>query len=828
MEKFFAAVVRKRRLVMLVLAVVLAVSAYGLLNTKINSDITSYLPKDARSKQAIDVLSQRFGVKGDGLLCVQGELAEYDDIARLADEIAAQEHVDAVLWLGTYAQALNVTKDGVTSSTQMIPDKNAQTLAKNYFVTDQGRGYYIMQLSLTVPNSSGVSGVAMDEVRAAAERFSKAHDGREYYMGGNAMQGKNMMDSALGDLPKFMILAVLVISVILFFTSKSLMSAVIFLATIGLSIFVNMGTNVRPEGISTITFSVAAILQLALSMDFSIFLTHAYERAREGEPSDERALVKALCSTCSVVAASAMTTVAGFMALFAMKFTLGIDMGLCLAKGVAVSFLMVILVQPCLMMIFKKQCDKTHWHLHPQMDFLARVPRRIRKVVPFVLAALVVPALLLSTGMRYYYMSSSFDAQPSGAQKVIQQQGSQNVLVVEKVSDEKQLALLERLEGMTDGEAPVLSVTGYYSLVKTLADGLSVQINDIPDDGGSALKLLDITLSCEEILQYIQSGVIPEAVQARVETQLTGRLALKAVVQTTLAQRQKQTELGRALTAQERNEVSRQTQDALKAQYEAHIAGQMASLSQGGLLDQMDEMRARFFTVMDGKEYTYFVLNIGGSPESEPALAQTRRVQDVMREILGQDVSFYSAGNSQVVIDMADTTTTDFVIVAVLSAVMIFIILVLTFRKFWLPLLLVLLIELAILVNLSITALSGGTINFMSYIIISAIQMGATIDYAILLTKSVLSHDKALAPADAVAAAMRESAFSVLVSMTILGSACMSVFVVSADAIIREITLLIARGAFISAVLVLVALPALLCLRRDKTRSAAQKTAKPM
>jgi predicted exporter len=320
----------------------------------------------------------------------------------------------------------------------------------------------------------------------------------------------------------------------------------------------------------------------------------------------------------------------------------------------------------------------------------------------------------------------------------------------------------------------VTGVVGYYALVSTLSSGVSIPIYASPDTQGQPLFYIDITPA--DVLSLAAGGSINEKIGA-----LLKNIPL---------------ELHGAVMAQ-LSGLARQTE-----QFSA-----MLSAAADG-----------FFAEIDGQEYTYFAVTIGGMPESEQALDTINAISESIDNILGAPERL-AAGNSQAVFDLKGSTEKDFIMVSALSALLILVILIVTFRRLLLPLLLVALIELAILLNISLTAVRGGELNFMSYIVISAIQMGATIDYAILLTQNYLSARKELGQLEAAESAVKTSAFSMLISASILVCACMSVNLVSSDRIIGEITMLIARGAAISAALVLTALPAILSIRLKRRKN---------
>ena len=958
MERMTAFLLRHKRAVLLITCVLLALSVWGMLKMEINSDISSYLPDNMTSRRTMTVLSEEFGINGDAQCVIEGGPDDYENIAQLADDIAALDDVSAVVWLGTYDGLFEFTDDGLASALDIMSDESVNKLVADYMAQYEGKSYYLLTLSLTVPNSGGPAGEVMDEVMALVDEY-EARTGADCFVGGNAMQSKNMLDSALGELPQFMLAACLVIAVILLLTSKSLMSSAIFLMTIGISILLNMGTNFINGEISSITFSVAAILQLALSMDYSIFLTHAYERASQ-QLEPERAMVQAVKRTSSVILASALTTVAGFCALFAMQFELGFDLGLCLAKGVVLSYLSVIIVQPCLMMFFRRACERTqHRTLAPSFNFMVKLPERLRWVALVFCCAVVVPAVLLANGLQYYYLDSNYDASATGAQALAQNLGNQTVFVTRHGSSEQQLELLQQLRAEEES-GNVTGITGYYALLDNIASGLSIPIADIEENGGGELMTLQFTT--EELISFIE-GEIPQSVTDRVQAAITQKA--QNLITSDVAARILVESIGGSVDEARRNEITQQVVAEYTAKYIESIGAQMseymgalgaltggtavdatngtaaegsngeaaattdsttatddaasgeaaattdstaatddaaaqrtalwqptmqraakqprrrtapqqptmrprrrtaaatgdaaseeaadatdgtaadgssgeaaattdsaaatdaaasdstADLDLSGLMPDMsglsEAIKSRFFADMDGEEYTYFIMRINGQPEGEQARATVERILGYIDTALGVS-THYAAGNSQVVTDLSEITRRDFAVVSGLSALLILVILIFTFKSVVLPVVLVALIELAVQINLAIPALQGVSINFMSYVIISAIQLGATIDYAILYTNNFRARLRECEYKLAAGRAAQDSAYSILISMAILASACLSVFLISSDTIIREITALIARGSLISAVLVLLILPALCCLKRPSER----------
>lgn len=815
MKKVYSYIIAHSRAVLIITAILVCLGIYSITQTHINSDMSVYLSKNSSAKQTMEMLADNFNIHGDAAVCVQGELSDYEKVSALVSKLSAVDGVDELAWLGTYEQLFTITDGALTSSNPMIAAEKLQLVTGNYFKTSDGKGYYLMSVSLSDSNASKNASLAMNQFKDILAEYSKDNGNTDYFLGGTVMQGKNMLDSALSELPKFLLVAVLVISIILLITSKSVVSALIFLLTIGISIILNMGSNFFSENVSIVTFSVAAILQLALSMDYSIFLTYAYER--EEKAGNPEALTSAIKKTSVVILASALTTIAGFCALFFMQYRLGENLGLCLAKGVALSFLTVLIVQPCLMTVLKKACERTkHKALEPSFEKYSKQPSRMRYAAVLIAVALLIPAIFLSTSLNYYYLDSGYSAESSGAKGVIDKNGSQMIFVVPLNSNDKQFEFLSKLNEMKDG-GKLTNITSFYSLADSLLGGISIPIYATENAGD---VLANVELPTEGVIEMLQSGGDLANVQSPALTAVVMQAVNEAsqpLIEQKIAYAKRV--YGGNLSENEiaviNYEVKTQVAQKIQAQLSAQLAAYSEQMSAYG--ESINEMQAKFMSSVNGKYYTYYVVSVAGAAEGEKAQNTVIDIENTIYEIFGSRVKYMAAGNTQVVRELQTVTSRDFVVVNIVSAVLIFLILIFTFKKLILPLMMMAVIELAILLNMSFSALSGNSINFMTYVVISAIQMGATIDYAILLVKNYrLALPEFGSTADAVGTAIKHSAFSIITSMSILVGACMPVYFVSSDKIIREITLMVARGSLISAVMVLFILPALLSFLKYK------------
>ena len=842
-----------------VIAAVFALTALcGWLITKvtINSDISSYLPHDSTVAETMAFLEDTFGLQGDALVVFEGDLSA-DGFAKAGDIIdkiyAVDDVSDAGMWLGSMAQMSggDVITLLTTPDSQLAAMENGQVLLvtksvlmnlaptfysgslnadTNAYSSDGG--YYIAYLSLDVSSRDQRAYDAIDNISALLE-----NEGVEYHLGGTSVETKAMMESALGDMPSFLIVAVLIIFVILLITTKSWLDPFIFLITIGVAILINLGTNIIFPSVSSVTFAVAAILQLALSIDYSIFLTHAYNDELALCGDEFAAMGKALKKTLLTVSGSALTTIAGFCALFAMRFTLGFNLGMVLAKGVLLSLVAVCFFQPCLILVMRKLTAKTkHKFLSPKFENAYKIPRRGRFVFIGVALALLVSTFVVQFNVDYYSLTTEYNENAEGAQAVYQNLGSRQVVVVPGADDEaKQQAFLSAVENLTDADGnkvvnDVISMEGIldgiYGAVNSLLGDMTVEGIDLSVNSVEELKNLpDLDVKIYGIINQMisqKAGIFASFIIDSVDENSNGTIDTPAEVDNLANNRLVQSSL-----SPEELAMLQQAGEGLRLLAQPSTQAMLAQL--GGVADLLQN---RFVKTSGGENYTFYYIYTVGQPESDEAIAALTAIQKVYAEMFpGQEI--LSAGSTQTVMDMESITGTDFTIVSALSALLIFVIVAAVFRSPLKALLITLVIETGIFINLSFTVILGVSINFMTYLIISAIQLGATVDYAILMTnKFIEAQREGNDVVDSVKRAMSGSIFSIMVSVAILASACLSVFFISGDMIIREITLMIATGSVLSGILVVFVVPSILLFfkkppktaaRRKKNRAAAEE-----
>lgn len=569
--------------------------------------------------------------------------------------------------------------------------------------------------------------------------------------------------------------AALVIFAVLIFTSKSYLEIVVFLIVFVAAAALNIGTNFLLGGISFVTNSIAVILQLALAVDYSIILCHRFMEERAALPARE-ACIKALSKAIVEISSSSLTTIAGLVALCTMQFRLGFDMGIVLIKGIVFSMLTVFLLMPGLLILFSKGIDKTrHRSFVPNISVWGRFVLKARFVILPVFLLVFVASIFLSFKCDYVFTLDDVDTVNPSESRIAQDK-------------------IKQAFGSKSTFAVVVPCGDYDSEKAVIG-----QIGALPDVI-DALGLAAIEVDDSHVLtdRYTPRQF---AELANVDIELS-RLLYRAY----------------GLTHSEYGAVF-QDSDGYGIPL-VDIFNFLVEQTQSGVVtltaeqqEKVDELNATLqdaFVQLEGENWSRMVFTADVPVEGE----QARGLMDEMRAIAsryyGEDVIL--VGESTMAVDLSDSFAGDNVKISVLTALFVMIILLFTFKSVGIPLLLILTIQGSIFINFSYPFVSGTNLFFISYLIVSAIQMGATIDYAILLTNRYLTLKGTMDKRAAVVEALNQSFPTIITSGTILTAAGFLVGNMCTQEIISSIGISLGRGTLISVILVMTVLPLLLYL----------------
>ncbi len=579
----------------------------------------------------------------------------------------------------------------------------------------------------------------------------------KYYVGGSAASQLDEQKRVAEEMPTVMLISVGIMLAVLLLTSHAWLEPLVILIVLGASILINMGTNFIFPDVSFITFAVCAILQLALSIDYAIMLLHTWTNGCESGLSPREAMEDAIAQCLMRIASSAMTTVAGLLSLLFMSFTIGFDIGLVLSKGIIISMLGVFLMMPGVTLLLEKPLRATgHRPLHMGGEQLGAGIYRARKPLAAVLVALVLCGAFLNQRTTYLFTGrgASGKTETAEIQAVF---GDNNPLVLlvpggEEDSDyDRQRELVEKLQALTlrDGTPALGSIT---SMVTT---------------GEAALKYYTV----DEVAE------------------MTGQNKLAVSLFFMMNDFGKTVRGDRLLEA----------------------AGELAADNQQ--VASLREMLATARRALIGPRYSRMLLEMNFAPtdRDENFRPAMDRIMEAAGSVYGEE--YYITGVAMSTYDIGQAFTGDLMKVNIITLLAILLIVILSFRAIRLPLLLVFVIEGAIWITMGISGLTGESIFFMAYLICLAIQMGATIDYGILLCDQYrIARGGQMMPREALGEALKKSMPTVLTSGTILITAGFVIGVQCSVYYISSIGSLLSRGALISVILVLTLLPALLTL----------------
>ena len=672
--RFSKAVVRGRVAILILTVILMIPAVFGMLGTRINYDMLNYLPDDMDTVIGQNALLEDFG-KGAFSFIVVENMPE-KDVAALQEKLESVEHVETVLWYNSLMDT--------SIPMQLLPDK-----LYDAFNTGDAT---MMAVFFDTATSADETMDAIREIRSIA--------GKQCFVSGMSALVTDLKDLCEQEEPIYVAIAVVLACVAMMVFLDSWLIPFVFLASIGAAILLNLGSNWFMGEISYITKALSAVLQLAVTMDYSIFLWHSYNEQRAIYPDKCEAMAHAISATLTSVVGSSITTIAGFLALCFMSFTLGRDLGIVMAKGVLLGVLSCVTVLPSLILLLDKPLQKTrHRSILPKMDGLAK---GVTTVFPVFLALFVVLAPV------FYF-------------------------AYDKTNDEV-----------------------YYDMGQCLPEDMEYviansKLSEEFDIASTHMLLVDASLPSKQVRSMISDMEQVDGVK--------------------------------------------------------YVLG-LESVVGAGVPEEIlpDSVRS----ILKSDKWELLLINSEYKVASDEVNAQIDSLNAILKKY---DPTGMLIGEAPCMKDMIETTDHDFKVVNAVSILAIFLIILLVERSISLPSLLIAVIELAIFINLGLPHFLGQSLPFIAPICISTIQLGATVDYAILMTtryKAERLAGKEKRPA--VITALSTSIPSIIVSGMGLFAATFGVAIYSDIDIISSMCMLMARGAIVSMLCVILILPALLLL----------------
>lgn len=675
--KKFGKLIVKLRIPILILSVLLLIpAAIGYFNTKVNYDILYYLPGDIDTMKGQDILLDDFGKGAYAMVVVDG--MNKKNVSELVKKVEKVDHVASVI---SYNE---IVGDGVPA--EILPDK-----FRSYFENDDS-GATLFAIFFDDTTSSTETMDAIEELRDVTDK--------QCYIAGMSAVVTDTKSMSEKETPIYVLVAVLLVCVVLAIFMDSFLVPVLFMVSIGMAIVYNLGTNIFLGEVSYITKALAAVLQLGVTLDYSIFLWHSYKEEKEKNPGDHKeAMAVAIGNTLTSVVGSSITTVAGFIALCFMSFTLGLDLGIVMAKGVIFGVIGCVTILPSLILTFDKALEKTmHKEIMPNFDKPARWIVKHSWLFLIVFLGLLYPAIYGYNHTKVYYDLS--DTLP------------------DKLNCSQANKLLAENFDKTNSIYMILADTNLSK------DDSIAMIDEIKKlDGISTAMSLDSVVGAELPTEMLPDSLVSE---------------------------------------------------------------------------------------LKGNEYQIMMISTNYAIASDEINDQIDKVDEIAKKY---DAKSMVIGEAPCTKDLITITDKDFKTVSIVSIAAIFVIIFFVLKSISLPVILVAAIEFAIFVNMGIPYFTGTSIPFISSVVIGTIQLGATVDYAILMTTRY-KRERAAGESkkEAISIALGTSIPSIIVSALGFFAATFGVGMIASVDMISSLCILMARGAIISMLVVIFILPSLFVL----------------
>ena len=728
-------IVNKRKAIEILFVLAIIYSVLSANKVQVNQDITSYLPADSETRRGLSLMEEQFTTYGSAKIMVSN--ITYDQAEVLVDRLEDVEGIKQV--------EFDDSSDHFTGTEALFD------------VTFEGT------------EDERVSKDALEDAQDVLTDY-------DVYISSEVGQEERDSAALAKDMNLILVLAVVIIVTVLLLSTKAYLQIPVLLITFGVAAILNKGTNFWFGTISSITNSIAIVLQLALAIDYAIILCDRFMEEHETMDAEEAVKV-ALSKAIPEISSSSLTTVSGMVAMMFMQFRLGYDMGIILVKAIIISLISVFFLMPGVLLIFAKGIDKTHHKCYvPKITFIGKFANKTKYIIPPLFIIFLIFAAWESNHCQYIYDTSSIVSAKKSESKIASEKiedtfgaSNQLVVMVPKGNYESEAKILKKLENLD-----------YVNSVLGLAN---VSINDdyILTDKLNPRQFAELTDLDVEIVQ---------------------------VLYTAYAYNEEQ--YGPVFTGIDDYEVP--IIDMFLFLYDQYKEGYVT------LDKDLDEKLTTLYDTLhdaqlqlQGDEYSRFVLDLSLPVEGQ-------ETYDALEEIRGIATKYYDknkvvlVGNSTSDHDLESSFASDNIIISVLTALFVVVILFFTVQSAGLPILLVLTIQGSIWINFTVPVLKGQTVFFIAYLIVSAIQMGATIDYAIVISSRYMQLKQQLPIKDAMVESLNQAFPTIFTSGSILTCAGFLIGEIASDATVASIGVALGRGTLISIMLVLLVLPQILLL----------------
>ncbi len=748
MEGLATFIVDKRNLFFLIYIAAFIFSIFAKSWVKVDNELTDYLPETTETRQGLDIMNNNFITYGTSRIMISN--ITYPQAEALVDQIEAVKGVEQV--------EFDDTEDHFKGTSAL------------YSVT------------YTDEADSDVSLQALEDIKTLLSDYDVSVSGEV---------GNDASTTLAQEINVIMVIVIIIIILVLLVTSQTYAEIPVLLLTFGAAIILNQGTNFLFGTISFVSNSVCSILQLALSIDYAIILCHRFSEERENlEPRD--ACITALSKAIIEISSSSLTTMSGLLAMMFMHFQIGFDLGRVLIKAVVFSMIAVFTLMPGLLMIFSKWIDRTH-----HRKFIPDIfgwGKLITKIYPFLMPIFVVAIVVgcyFSNKCPYVFSQNNIDTlNQSEAQleekKIKETFGDTNImaLIVPSGSYDKEKAVLEKLETYDE----VDYTTGLSNIEVSMDD-------EDEEDGSSSREKSDSYMLTDSLTprQFAELADL-DIEQAR-------------LIYTAYAIENE--EYGHIINNLDGYGVP--LLDMFLFAYD-HLDYVNLDQDQVDKLDDLHEQLTKGQEQLQSDKYTRMLISLNLPEEDEETFEFLNTIRKVAKQEYGEDAEIYLVGNSTSDYDLSSSFSQDNLMISILSALFVIIVLLFTFQSVGMPVLLIIVIQGSIWINFSVPYLTNTPLFFLGYLVVSSIQMGANIDYAIVIANRYTELKKELPIKEAIITTLNQAFPTIVTSGAIMATAGVLIALITTNPAIYGIGVCLGRGTLISMFLVMAILPAILIL----------------
>lgn len=728
-------IVNKRKAIEILFVLAIIYSVLCINKVQVNQDITSYLPADSETRQGLSIMDEQFMTYGSAKVMLAN--VTFNQADSLVDSL---ENVDGV------------KEVAFDDSSDHFKGTNA-----------------LFDITFSGTSDEQVSKDALNSVKDILADY-------DVYVSTEVGSEESSAESLAKDMNIILVLAVVVIVAVLLLSTKAYLQIPVLLITFGVAAILNMGTNYWFGTISSITNSIAVVLQLALAIDYAIILCDRFMEEHETLDAEEAVKV-ALSKAIPEISSSSLTTISGMVAMMFMQFRLGYDMGIILVKAIILSLISVFFLMPGVLLIFAKGIDKTHHKCYvPKITIVGKFANKTKYIIPPLFIICLVFAFMKSNNCQYIYDTSSIVSAKKSESKIAQE------TIEETFGASNQLVVM----------VPKGDYESEHKVVKKLQN---------LDYVTSALALSNVSINDEYVLT--------DKLSPRQFSELVG-IDREVVEVLYMAYAYNQEQYGPVVTGIDDYDVP--IIDMFLFLYDQYKEGYVT------LDSNLDEKLTTLYDTLhdaqlqlQGSDYSRLVLNISLPVEGQETYDALEEIRGIAAQYYLKD-SVILVGNSTSDHDLESSFASDNIIISVLTALFVMIILFFTFQSAGLPVLLVLTIQGSIWINFAVPSIEGQTVFFIAYLIVSAIQMGATIDYAIVISNRYLQLKQQMPLKEAITETLNQSFPTIFTSGSILTCAGFLIGEIASDATVASIGVALGRGTLISIILVLFVLPQILLM----------------